>query len=50
MSFKMYYSAEAPFTSIEKQQIAVVDDRPRHSHAMLLSAGELVGFVVQPLA
>ena len=38
MSFKMYYSAEAPLTSIEKQVIAVVGYGSQgHAHALNLS-------------
>ena len=42
MSFKMYYSAEAPFTSIEKQQIAVVGYGSQgHAHAKNLKESGL---------
>ena len=42
MSFKMYYSAEAPITSIEKQQIAVVGYGSQgHAHAKNLKESGL---------
>ena len=42
MSFKMYYSAEAPLTSIEKQLIAVVGYGSQgHAHALNLKESGL---------
>jgi hypothetical protein len=35
---------------VGQQQGGAVDDRPGDGHPLLLAAGELVGFVVQPLA
>ncbi|MFM7781736.1 MAG: NAD(P)-dependent oxidoreductase, partial [Candidatus Limnocylindrus sp.] len=49
MSFKMYYSAEAPFTSIEKQQIAVVGYGSQgHAHAKNLKESGLNVIVALP--